>query len=219
MIGIGINNGKIFNVNDKTNPWIVTTSSFSYTPIVGDFISIERQLGKYVLSKKNTNLTFAVFITLSDTDYPTAYNVVNNTFGLSIVAYDGNVSPNGIIKNVMVNYNSSNLQELTTPINPFKSKIWNVLGDSFTYQNIYPGLVKSYLGITTINNYGVSSTKIADPNLTDNTAMSVRYASMSTSANLVTILGETNDFSYNVPLGTVNDITRATFYGALRVML
>ena len=108
----------------------------------------------------------------------------------------------------------------TAVINPFKDKVANFLGDSQTEVNshktkIYHEWVKEILGLSTINNYGISGTTIAKKSSTDTTAMCVRYSNMDSTADLICVMGGVNDRWFNNPMGSMNDTDPTTFYGAM----
>lgn len=102
------------------------------------------------------------------------------------------------------------------------------LGDSITYGYIprnypgYPGQLASYLirmaeafGATALN-YGISGSTLAY-HATRN-PMSRRFAAMDDDADLIILMGGTNDVRNGIALGTMGDSTDATFYGALDVL-
>lgn len=100
------------------------------------------------------------------------------------------------------------------------------LGDSITYGFIprnaegYPGQLKSYARLTAEKlgmnflNYGISGSTVANKE----NAMSVRYTEMPSDADIITVMGGTNDQWRGVPLGTMSDRSINTFYGALHVL-
>ncbi|WP_338465077.1 SGNH/GDSL hydrolase family protein [Shouchella rhizosphaerae] len=100
-----------------------------------------------------------------------------------------------------------------------KFEKWAVLGDSITkangIQDPYYNRVARALGIKTVLNYAVSGTRIAKNSDDDDSAMSVRYAEMDDTADLITVFGGTNDFGHGTaPLGELGDTDPSTFYGA-----
>jgi lysophospholipase L1-like esterase len=108
----------------------------------------------------------------------------------------------------------------------WQGKTWNTLGDSITDVGLYQKKVKALLGFDNVINYGKTATEICDGKSAQSSdqaiyglPMSIRYAEMNTTADLVTILGGTNDFGHNQPLGTMTSTTVSTFYGALKIML
>lgn len=215
--------GNVQNATSISTVGSIGTAPSTYRPTVGDTLSVERQAGKYVFSKKNSNGLFSVFMTVVDTDFPTANFNTHKMNNLGLVAHNGNTGANGVIKDVVLNFDSDLSQSSSgsggSSGSFWKGKKYNAFGDSFTRFNNYQLKIQDQLGIGIVNSYGVDGSTIADVNLNNPDAFSVRYATMDPTADLVTFFGGTNDFSYNVPLGTINDTTRATFYGALRVLL
>lgn len=98
----------------------------------------------------------------------------------------------------------------------------NALGDSITQgaavhdaNNLYFNVVGILCGAETVRNYGANGTTISGimpTNFVD------RSMFMDTDASLVFVLGGTNDFYYNVPLGTNADTTYFSFYGSLHLL-
>lgn len=112
---------------------------------------------------------------------------------------------------------------LSEPTNIFKDKVANFLGDSQTEVNshktkIYHDWVKEILGLSKVNNYGISGTTIAKKNASDNTAMCVRYANMDNNADLICVMGGVNDRWFNCQLGNFGDTNPLTFYGAMETL-
>lgn len=110
-----------------------------------------------------------------------------------------------------------------TLISPFKNKIANFLGDSQTEKNghktkIYHDWVKEILGLSKVNNYGISGNTITKKNTSDNTAMCIRYANMDNNADLICVMGGVNDRWFNCQLGNFGDTSPMTFYGAMEVL-
>ena len=107
--------------------------------------------------------------------------------------------------------------------NTFQNKIANFLGDSQTEANqhktkIYHDWVKEILGLSKVNNYGISGTSVAKKNASDNTAMCVRYANMDNNADLICVMGGVNDRWFNNQLGKFGDTDPITFYGAMETL-
>lgn len=110
-----------------------------------------------------------------------------------------------------------------TDTNIFKNKVANFLGDSQTEKNshktkIYHDWVKEILGLSVVNNYGISGTTIAKKNTSDNTAMCIRYANMDNNADLICVMGGVNDRWFNCQLGNFGDTDPITFYGAMETL-
>ena len=103
----------------------------------------------------------------------------------------------------------------------------NALGDSITYGDklsdrgqAFPGVVASKAGAVTLNNYGWNGSSIGGPHpdrLID------RYPAMEPDANLILVLGGTNDYAQfnkmGTPVGAMGDLTPDTFYGALNLLM
>lgn len=99
--------------------------------------------------------------------------------------------------------------------------IWNnlimdTLGDSITYLASWQSTVVDRLGLASYNNHGISGATItASANsMTDN------VVNVSSSADIVTVFGGTNDFMGNYPMGTLvnygGTFNKSTFIGALQ---
>ncbi len=109
------------------------------------------------------------------------------------------------------------------PTNVFENKVANFLGDSQTEVNghktkTYHDWVKEILGLSTVNNYGVSATTIAKQDSSDIKAMCVRYANMDNNADLICVMGGVNDRWFNRQLGNFGDTNPITFYGAMETL-
>lgn len=103
----------------------------------------------------------------------------------------------------------------------------NALGDSITYGDklsdrglAFPNVVSARTGAVKLNNYGWNGSSVAGPHpdrLID------RYPSMDRDANLILVLGGTNDYGeFNkagTPVGALGDLTPDTFYGSLNLMM
>lgn len=108
-------------------------------------------------------------------------------------------------------------------LSEFENKIANFLGDSQTEANhhkskIYHEWVKDILGLSTVNNYGISGSTIAKISSTDGKSMCVRYANMSNDADLICVMGGINDRWFNIELGQFGDTNPLTFYGAMETL-
>lgn len=112
------------------------------------------------------------------------------------------------------------------------------LGDSITYGFIprnypgYPGQLKSYAALAAEKlktalrkeayssvefcNFGISDSTIA--NLQGHDPMCLRFSEMPDDADIITVMGGTNDVRCGVPLGEMNDRCNTTFYGALHTL-
>lgn len=103
----------------------------------------------------------------------------------------------------------------------------NALGDSFTYGDklkdksmTFPNVVSRKCRAAVLNEYGLNGSCVAGMNpakLLD------RYPEMDRDANLILVLGGTNDYNgagkIGTPLGALGDMTGATFYGGLNLLM
>ena len=83
--------------------------------------------------------------------------------------------------------------------------------------NSFAKLTAKKLNMTFVN-AGVSGNTLAHHGQSNN-SMSERYVDLPDDADLITVMGGTNDIRDGVPLGTFADRTNTTFYGALHVLL
>lgn len=105
----------------------------------------------------------------------------------------------------------------------WSNKTWNAIGDSITEVNgrtgkNYHKYISDKIGCV-VNNYGISGTGWRTGNADGSKLpFSQRLDAMSTSADLITVFGGTNDYGeVGTPfvLGTLGDTTMDTFYGAV----
>ena len=105
----------------------------------------------------------------------------------------------------------------------------NFLGDSITEgvgtsakENIYLNVLAREAKLAEVRNYGISGTRIARQTRPymqyvelDSLDFCRRYTEMDNDADVVVVFGGTNDFGHgDAPLGTFEDRTPDTFYGA-----
>lgn len=116
----------------------------------------------------------------------------------------------------------------TKEFGKYEDTIYDAMGDSITYGFIprnytgYPGqlipygeLVAEKLGMV-FENYGISGSSIA--NLPDRDPMCLRYNDLNDEASIISVMGGTNDIRNGVQVGTIEDNTNETFYGALKII-
>lgn len=122
-------------------------------------------------------------------------------------------------------------ERLQNRANPWFGKTYAAIGDSITYGFIPrnspggdgTGRLRSYARIAAGNlgmnffNYGISGNYLS--HTSSNNGMCERYVNMVDTADLITFMGGTNDFRYNVPLGTFSDRINTTYYGALHILM
>ncbi|MED0936429.1 SGNH/GDSL hydrolase family protein [Bacillus mobilis] len=97
---------------------------------------------------------------------------------------------------------------------------WNVLGDSITDAKMYQTKVAAKLSIPTVRHYGVPGTCLAERDGVVDSASSMvnRYVNMDNDADIITVMGGTNDFD-GVPISSTNKYDKKTYKGALRVLI
>ncbi|MBO5374486.1 MAG: SGNH/GDSL hydrolase family protein [Clostridia bacterium] len=112
-----------------------------------------------------------------------------------------------------------------------KGKKINFLGDSITEGFIasdpskcYVSLLKERCGLAEARNYGLAGTRIARQSEMHDTPRDrdfiMRADEMDRDADVVVVFGGTNDFGNGqASLGTINDRTEYTFYGALHCLI
>lgn len=109
-----------------------------------------------------------------------------------------------------------------------QGKLINVLGDSITFGSgtsapefIYENVLGRLVGAAKVRNYGIGGNRIAPQHGPEDfgEAMCRRYRDMADDADLVLILGGTNDYGHGTaPFGTLTDTTDDTFCGACHVL-
>jgi len=113
-----------------------------------------------------------------------------------------------------------------------KNKRFNFLGDSITEgcgttceDKIFLNVMKEKYGLASANNYGIGGTRIAHQQTPSHVSMNepcycCRYRKMNPNADFVIVFGGTNDFGHgNAPLGSFDDRTPDTFYGACHTLM
>jgi len=104
---------------------------------------------------------------------------------------------------------NGNAQELSI----WKGRKAAFLGDSLTeinqhYTKGYHSWIKDLLGLESYTNFGRSGATIA--------GMCWKVPEMNGDADLIIVMGGTNDCNFNTPLGTINDEGTNTFYGSMK---
>jgi len=97
----------------------------------------------------------------------------------------------------------------------WKGMKWASLGDSITAMATWQGFVVDAHSFTWTN-FGVSGTKVSGASGDANAmCQDTRINAIPVDTDLVTMMGGTNDWAQNVPLGDINSTDPLTFYGAL----
>ncbi len=112
-----------------------------------------------------------------------------------------------------------------------RGKKINFLGDSITeghgvdrIENTYPEVLRRMEGLAEARNYGISGTRIAvQMKPSDEPRWDLDFISrvdeMDADADAVVVFGGTNDYGHgDAPIGSMDDRTPYTFYGALHVL-
>ena len=113
-----------------------------------------------------------------------------------------------------------------------KGKSFNFLGDSLTEVNGHLPFEWRYVNVFarkyspgTVRNYGIGGTRIArqqtpSANPVHDKDFCSRVEGMENDADFVIVFGGTNDFGHgDAPLGTMDDRTPDTFYGACHTLM
>ena len=117
-----------------------------------------------------------------------------------------------------------------------KNKKINFLGDSITYgagvsgpDKIFHSILKERVGLAEARNYGIGGTRYAIQHGTPNypkddyvdiNSFAERFDEMDNDADAVVVFGGTNDCGHgDAPIGTMEDRTDDTFYGAIHNLI
>ncbi len=103
----------------------------------------------------------------------------------------------------------------------------NALGDSIVYGDklsdtslSFLNVVSTKAGAALLRNYGLNGSKVAGNNID---RLIDRYPFMERDANLILVLGGTNDYGghneQGTPIGKIGDLTADTFYGGLNLLM
>ena len=107
----------------------------------------------------------------------------------------------------------------------FSTLNYYAIGDSITLGNVgggqytdkpYCTVVETLLGLNSSTNLGINGSVLANAG-NKLQPMCLRYSDLE-NADIISIMGGTNDYNTSVPLGKVTDEDNTTFYGALKVM-
>ena len=107
----------------------------------------------------------------------------------------------------------------------------NFLGDSITFgtgssapEFRYPSMLEREQGLAVARNYGIGGTRIARQHVPTKEKWDQDFCSrvegMDPDADLIVVFGGTNDFGHgDAPMGTFEDRTPDTFYGACHTLM
>ena len=123
-----------------------------------------------------------------------------------------------------INYNDVEVS-LTTKSSKLFNKKFAMLGDSYvkgnkTDENLTAYNIASLKLGASYTNYGINGNTIAsyDGYADNQLPMSIRYADMDDTLDIVGFEGGRNDYNHKIPIGTDNDTDTTTFKGALNVL-
>lgn len=126
-----------------------------------------------------------------------------------------------VIRSVLLNKDQGNKQ-----MKSWKEKQVVVLGDSitwgaFTEGNIWWQELGQLLGCKLVAGYGVrgSCFSVTSDYGMENEPMSQRWKSLPTDADVYLVFGGTNDYGHGSNLGTIEDVTDVSFYGAMHQII
>jgi lysophospholipase L1-like esterase len=169
----------------------------------------------YVLTDRNYNV-----VEYNDTSFTTPRTITpsvdgylqisyfNTTSYLNMRVYEGNVDVDQYILT---------MNNLVT--SKWVNKKWTSYGDSITYYGNWQPFVAKKLGLihtkkgltgSTISDYSVYVTPMCDDS---------RLNDISADSNLITIMGGTNDWAAEIPIGTINDTVKTTYIGGYKYII
>ena len=131
-----------------------------------------------------------------------------------------------VIDDTSLNYILTRVPNNET-VSKWKGKKAAFVGDSITYGvntsqgHIYYQLLNDMIGFSEVYADGVAGScysKTSDYGTTI-TPISQRFQNIPTDRDLVVIFAGTNDFGHDTPLGTIEDTTDISFYGAISVVI
>ena len=222
-----------------------STLAFGTTIAVGTkiHVSYDEATLTYSFKKKAVNdVDFVDWFTIVKTDYPTVV-AWNTSPRFGFLGYEGYVANYLIAKDVTVEVVGSEASPIAAKLTylanelaalksasannttRFFGKIANFLGDSITAgvgasstATRYTTLVKEALGLSAINNYGISGTLITHEDGRTN-AFVDRFSTM-VAADIIVVYGITNDYWNGTGvLGSEDSVNIYEVYGALNVLM
>ena len=110
---------------------------------------------------------------------------------------------------------------------PWAGKKMVIMGDSITAGShhgdspIWYQTLGAEMGMENLYGSGVSGSAISTTSYygTDCQPMVLRYEKLPSDGDLYIVFGGTNDYTLSTPLGTIDDVTDVSFYGALDVLI
>lgn len=223
-------------IMNSSNGTIVANSSY----YASDYIPVtEGKLYKFLphfdtAYFNSSNVYVSGSTAFGDLTIPSGVGIVSMRTTIAVSALetfmvtDGHMSltyiPYGQTKINITDSKFKTMLNENTSVAPSKwtGKVWNVIGDSITEHNAkttknYQDYIADKI-MCTVNNYGQSGTGWFN-DWTTNVAFFKRLGALSSSADLITVFGGTNDWGETgkpLVMGTFGDTDpNATFYGAV----
>jgi lysophospholipase L1-like esterase len=235
-----LGNNKGFDVNNGAEVGVSSAKSSWFLPVeygklyVGNFWNYNYG-ACYDVNKNYLCSIMDGIATLGSAKYPfylkrNDLKYIRVAFSSTVTPYvaEGTALPNVIIpKENQIKFISDYFKNwIKKDLNvnrPLSGLKWNVLGDSITAA---PGKTRNYHSIIGeqenifVRNYGISGSRImVGSGGTAGSEMVNRYSSMDDDADIITCFGGINDMNNNLPLGTMSDRIKESFYGALNLLL
>ena len=139
---------------------------------------------------------------------------VTDESGNVLMKYDSNGFDAGKVSTNFL----AQIQTTSSTVSKWRLKTIAYLGDSITAFAIHVNKYSALTGSVALN-YGVGGTRIASSSAGDTTSFVARYSSMSDAADMVIVLGGTNDYGTgNALMGSMSDRVTTTFYGAMHLL-
>ena len=211
--------GEILYVEPLTSDNGTLTFIYVYG-FIGDNSTKEYQWTNPVLPEKG------VYITLTNT-----YDKIRIAFRYEVAVSSSASAVIGIATNKNI---AGRVLEIESVIPDYSNLKINCLGDSLTYGYIpkldddHPATQMSPTWCEqlaadfecTVRNYGITNNAVSNNPGGTGEPMCIRYATMNDDADVVIVMGGTNDFlRVNAPLGTIDSTDNTTFYGAYNVLV
>lgn len=136
------------------------------------------------------------------------------------------ISSLSLLSNLGKKDNKYNSNNNNSSVVDFSNMTIACVGDSITlgsaeiygYTHPYPTLVKDILGLKACYNFGIGSSTVAVKTGIGSSPMVKRYNQVEKDTDIISFMGGINDIHRDIELGTIDDTTDTTFYGALNII-
>lgn len=140
------------------------------------------------------------------------------THQLGVGLYSNQIGTVALAKVLPFNLNTGNVFDTLDVLgDSFTDNTRDALGEGTFYFTRWYEFAKTICKMKEINNYGFGGTTMS-PYVSGDNSFYNRMMNMSEYPSAVFVLGGTNDYHFDVPLGTIDDTTTDTFYGTLNKM-